>query len=301
MDGSTTPFGFIGIGTLGAPMVRRLLDRGLDVVVWNRTPARCAASVAAGAHLAASPADVARRCAVVGVCLADGSAVEAVALGPDGLFGDDARRVTHLVDFSTGDPAVAVALAAQAAPRGIAWIDCPVSGGPPAAAAGTLIGFAGATSAALDAVRPFTDALFARITPMGGTGAGQLAKLCNQVIVASNVLVMAEALAAAHALGIDATRLPEAFAGGFADSRPLQLFGPRMATRTFDPPLGSIRLMRKDVHLALAAAAGHGVSMPMLTQAAVLYDRVETAAGMHLDDDIASVIRLFDPSPAAAR
>lgn len=296
MDPSTPAFGFIGLGVMGVPMVERLLDLGHRVAVWNRTPSRCAAAVARGARLVASLAEMARHCDLVGLCLSDGAAVEAVTLGEHGLLAGAgaARRVTHLLDFSTGDPAVAVRLAHRAGAETVEWIDCPVSGGPPAAAAGTLIGFAGASEERLQAVRPLTDALFARVTAMGGPGSGQLAKLCNQMIVASNLLVIAEALAAARTLGIDAARLPRALAGGFADSAPLQLFGPRMATGTYEPRLGSIRLMRKDVHLAAAAAGTTGLALPMLAQTVALYDRVERAPHMSLDDDISSIIRLFE-------
>jgi 3-hydroxyisobutyrate dehydrogenase len=286
---------------MGAPMVERLLDFGHPVGVWNRTRERCDAAVARGAVAAGSIAELAQGCELIGICLADGDAVEAVANGPDGLLVTSAPRMRAVLDFSTIDPGRTAALSEQARALGIDWIDCPVSGGVPAARAGTLVGFAGATEEMLPRLRPLTDPLFAKVTPMGGPGAGQLAKLCNQWIVASNLLVIAEALAAARALGLDAWRLPEALAGGFADSKPLQIFGPRMLSHTVEPRMGAIRLMRKDVQLALKAGTLAGAALPSLRHAAQLYDRIAETAGMSLDDDISSLIRLFEPPPPTER
>lgn len=289
MSAPVPTLGFIGLGAMGVPMVERLLERGFPVVVWNRTPSRTDGLVAQGAVRAASPADLAARCDGIGLCLTDGAAVEAIAreLLVEGT------RARWVLDFSTIAPAVAVAIAARADAVGMRWIDCPVSGGPPAARAGALIGLAGGDAADLEHAKPMTDALFARVSRMGGSGAGQLAKLCNQAIVGTNLLVMAEALTLARAVGIDAAGIPAALAGGFADSKPLQLFGPRMASGTVEPKLGAIRLMKKDIGLALAQAHGASLDLPMLEQAGALYERVRSTAGMDLDDDISSIIRLY--------
>jgi 3-hydroxyisobutyrate dehydrogenase-like beta-hydroxyacid dehydrogenase len=297
MSSSLPTIGFLGLGVIGAGMVDRLLDRGFEVWVWNRSPGRCDAAVARGARRLATPAETMTQCDIVGICVSDGAAVDALATGAQGLLsaGAEPPRARAVLDFSTVDPAVALRLSRRAGESAIAWIDCPVSGGPAAARAGTLIGFAGAPAEALAPLRPFTEALFARVTSMGGAGAGQLAKLCNQAIVASNLLVMGETLATARALGMDAASLPAALAGGFADSKPLQIFGTRMASHTFEPKLGALGLMRKDVRLALAQAAAHGLPMPMLEHVGRLYEQIDTHPGMHPDDDISSLIRLFEP------
>lgn len=298
----TTPaytFGFIGLGAMGVPMVERLLDLGHEVLVWNRTASRCDGVVARGARRADSAAQAMQLCDLVGICLADGAAVEAIASGHDGLLAAPSPRARCIVDFSTIDPTVEIALSDKAQAAGIGWVDCPVSGGVPAARNGTLIGFVGGNAIDVASIAPLTDALFARLTVMGGAGAGQLAKLCNQVIVASNMLVIAEVLATARALGMDAGRLPQALADGFADSKPLQIFGPRMAAHVTEPRMGAIGLMRKDVHLALAQGRARGIDQPMAAHAAALYDRFASATGMSLDDDISSLIRLFEPADIA--
>lgn len=299
-NGRDLTVGFIGLGAMGLPMVERLLATGWRTVVWNRTRQRCERVLAKGARWADTPAQLMRQCDLVGLCLSDGQAVEGVALGEGGLFATSTPRTCCIVDFSTADPAVEVALSARAQGLGIGWLDCPVSGGVPAAAAGTLVVFAGGTADDLALARPLLDSVSTQLTHMGAAGAGQLAKLCNQVIVASNVLVIAEAIATARALGIDVSRLPAALAGGFADSKPLQIFGPRMVDHAFLPRLGSIRLMRKDVHLALSMGARKGAQMPMLAHSAQMYDCVGDRPDMSLDDDISCVIRLFERSAAEA-
>ena len=295
-----TQLGFIGLGTMGHAMVERLLDVGHSLTVWNRTAERCGSAVSRGAVPAGSIAEVARTCEIAAVCLSDGAAVESIATGQGGLLDESNPRLKCIVDFSTIDPALSAALSEHARKMGVVWIDCPVSGGPLAARAGSLIGFAGTTQQGLTFARPMTDGLFARVTPMGAPGTGQVAKLCNQWIVASNLLVVAEALAAARKLGMDVSRLPEALAGGFADSKPLQVFGHRMAAHNFEPHMGAIRLMRKDVRLAFTEGARHGALLPMLSCVSQLYDSVVERADMSLDDDISSLIRLFEPSPPAA-
>ncbi len=286
--------GVLGLGAMGVPMVERLLDCERSVVVWNRTPERCAGVVARGAQRAATPAEIMQRCDIVAICLADGAAVEGVAYGDDGVLSAPTPRARVVLECSTIDPDTAIALAARAAAARIAWLDCPVSGGVPAARAGRLIGFAGGSADDLLRARSLTDALFAKVTLMGGPGSGQLAKLINQWIVASNVLVMAEALAAARAMGLDAARLPDALAGGFADSQPLQIFGPRMVSHNYEPRLGAIRLMRKDAHLALKHGTAHGAELPMLRNTVAMYERIAEHPGMSLEDDISSLVRLFD-------
>jgi 3-hydroxyisobutyrate dehydrogenase len=150
-------------------------------------------------------------------------------------------------------------------------IDAPVSGGVPGAEKGTLAIMAGGSAEDVERARPIVMHLAQRFTRMGDSGAGQVTKLCNQIIVGSLFPVIAEAIRLAEAAGVDAKRLPEALKGGFADSLPLQIFGARMAAREFEPPLGAGNIMLKDLENAAAVAREFGVPLPMARTAAELY------------------------------
>jgi 3-hydroxyisobutyrate dehydrogenase len=257
--------GFIGTGRLGTPMVQRLLECGVPVTVWNRTASRSASLIEAGATWAASARALAASVDVVCLCLADTAAVEAVARD-DG----EGRGVLHamprgglVIDFSSIDPEATVRLSREASSHGIHWVDAPVSGGVPAARRGALIVFAGGDAAAVERAAPLFAALAQRVTHMGGSGAGQLTKSCNQQIVASNLLVLAEMLAFAERAGIEASKLPAALAGGFADSLPLQLFGPRMVEGIESPPLAAVGTFHKDLAQVVRLAAQAGADVPL--------------------------------------
>jgi 3-hydroxyisobutyrate dehydrogenase len=223
--------GYLGLGMMGFPMTRRLVNAGYDVTVWNRSSGKATALVEAGAKLAAHPRDVATTASTIFMCLTDAAAVENVVFGPDGLaIAPGAGKL--VVDFSSIHPDAARSIAARLkAANGMGWIDAPVSGGTMGAEEGTLAVMAGGDAADIERVRPYVLAMARRLTHMGPVGAGQTTKLCNQVIVGCAMAVLAEATRLAVNAGIDARRLPEALAGGFADSIPLQLFVPRMARR----------------------------------------------------------------------
>ncbi len=286
--------GFVGLGDIGMPMALRLLGAG-PVVAWNRSPDKLAAFVTAGGEAAVTPAELMERCDLIGLCLTSHDAVEAVAFGADGLFSRPATGKV-VADFSTGSPDRAMSFAARATAGGAGWVDAPVSGGVAGAHAGTLIIFAGGTAADVAAVQPLFAPLAARVSHMGSAGAGQTTKLCNQMIVACNVLVMAETLAAARRAGVDAARLPSALKGGFADSTPFQIFGPRMAEHRFTPRLGAIGLMEKDLLMARQMVEQAGAIGPISKLCADLYARVHDTPAMDVEADIASVIGLFEPS-----
>lgn len=293
--------GFIGLGDMGMPMVRHLLATGHAVTVWNRTAARCEALAAdTPVQVAASPAALARACDVIGLCLSSHVTVQALCEGEDGLFAQAAAagRRPVFVDFSTGSPQVAQALAAAAQRHGAQWVDAPVSGGPPAAAAGTLTILAGGTPEAVAAAQGLLDGVASHVTHLGPAGAGQMTKLCNQLIVASNVMAVAEATALARRAGVDPTRLAPALAGGFADSRPLQLFGPRMAAHAFTPRLGALELMEKDVNLVNALALDSGAITPLAAQVAALFAQAHERADIDPQGDLSQVIRLFEATPS---
>ncbi|MGF6482356.1 NAD(P)-dependent oxidoreductase [Paraburkholderia sp. JPY419] len=273
--------GFCGPGLMGAPMVRHLLRAGHTVHVWNRTRAKAEALRAEGAHVVDAPRELAARCDAVLLCVADAAAVEQTVFGPAGLLDGDPstpRRVHWIVDHSSIAPAATRALARRvadfagqggaagtaASPDGasIGWIDAPVSGGVAGATAGTLAIMAGGEASDLAAVRPLLDAYAARVTHMGEVGAGQTAKLCNQAIVTATVAAIAEAVSLAQRSGIDAAKLPEALAGGWADSVLLRTFVPRM-TQSDLAPIGALRTFQKDVDTVAATAYETGTPMPV--------------------------------------
>lgn len=254
--------GFIGIGLMGRPMTLRLLAAGYKVSVWNRSPEKLAPVVAKGAIAKASPAEVARYADIVMMCVTDQKSVEQVLFGAGGVA-EGAAEGKIVIDFSSIAPASAREYAARLEALGVGYIDAPVSGGTPGAEQGTLAIMAGGKAAQIEFVRPLIAELASRFTRMGDSGAGQVTKLANQIIVASLFPVIAEAMRLAEAAGVDAARLPEALQGGFADSKPLQVFGPRMAARAWEPALGTVNVMLKDLLNAATVAEGEGVPLPM--------------------------------------
>lgn len=259
--------GFCGPGLMGAPMIRHLLGAGHAVRVWNRTREKAEALVADGARVAAAPRELAQHAEIVLLCVADAAAVEAVVFGADGLLGAqgdpaDRTRMRCIVDHSSIPPDATRALAARAAARGVGWVDAPVSGGVTGAQAGTLAVMAGGADADIALVAPILAAYSARVTHMGTVGAGQTTKLCNQAIVTATVAAIAEAVSLARRSGIDAARLPEALAGGWADSALLRTFVPRMTQDGLDP-IGALKTFQKDVDTIAAAAQQTGTPMPV--------------------------------------
>ena len=275
--------GYLGLGMMGFPMARRLVNAGHNVAVWNRSSGKAAMLVEAGAKLAGCPRDVGATANIVFMCLTDAAAVEAVVFGPDGLA-TAAGAGKLVVDFSSIHPDAARSIAARLkSANGMRWIDAPVSGGTMGAEQGTLAVMAGGDAADIERVRPYVLAMARRLTHMGPTGAGQTSKLCNQVIVGCAMAVLAEATRLAVNAGIDAERLPEALAGGFADSIPLQLFVPRMAQGIHSPPLGHIATMLKDLDTVIEVARDTSSPVPMSALAAQLFRLAKAARGADAD------------------
>jgi 3-hydroxyisobutyrate dehydrogenase len=275
--------GYLGLGMMGFPMTRRLVNAGYDVMVWNRSSAKATALVEAGAKLATQPRDVAATANIIFLCLTDAAAVDDVAFGPDGLAtADGAGKL--VVDFSSIHPDAARCIAARLKlANGMGWIDAPVSGGTMGAEEGTLAVMAGGDAADIERVRPYVLAMARRLTHMGPIGAGQTSKLCNQVIVGCAMAVLAEATRLAVNAGIDAKRLPEALAGGFADSIPLQLFVPRMVQGIHSPPLGHVATMLKDLDTVIDVARDTSSPVPMSALAAQLFRLAKAARGADAD------------------
>ena len=282
--------GYIGIGLMGRPMVLRLLAAGHEVAVWNRSRGKLDAVTANGAKAMDTPREVARASDMVMMCVTDQKAVQEVLFGKDGIAGSR-RKGLLVVDFSSIAPASASAFAAKMEKRGMGLIDAPVSGGTAGAEKGTLAIMAGGKEEHIERARPVVMHLAQRFTRMGPSGAGQVTKLCNQVIVGSLFPVIAEAVRLAEAGGVDAKMLPEALKGGFADSLPLQIFGARMAARAFEPPLGTNAIMLKDLKNAAAVAKKHGLPLPMAGLAAKRY-RMLVEAGK-ADKDPATLVELL--------
>ncbi|KVM63749.1 2-hydroxy-3-oxopropionate reductase [Burkholderia ubonensis] len=286
--------GFCGPGLMGAPMIRHLLAAGHRVGVWNRTRAKSEALAADGARVVDTPRALAEQVETVLLCVLDARAVGDVVFGPDGLLSGDAaaRRVRRIVDHSSIPPGVTRDYAKRAADLGVGWVDAPVSGGVPGAQAGTLAVMAGGRAEDLDAVRPLIDAYAARITHMGDAGAGQTAKLCNQAIVTATITAIAEAVGLAQASGIDAARLAQALAGGWADSVLLQTFVPRM-TSGGHTPIGALGTFQKDVDTIADAARDTGAVMPV---SATVQQVLRLGAAMGLADaDFAAFIDIVRP------
>lgn len=289
---STRPsLGFAGIGLMGLPMCRRLLAAGYSLTVWNRNPAKCAPLVEAGARQVATPAELCAQADVVMLCLADTAVVREVVFGPAGVA-EGAKPGQLLVDFSSLEPTATREMAAELADKtGMAWLDSPVSGGVVGAEAGSLAIMVGGDAADLDRVRPVLLELGQRVTHMGGVGAGQVTKACNQMIVACNALVIAEVVALAEQAGVDASLIAEALAGGFADSRPLQILAPQMAESRFEPVKWHVRTLLKDLDTAVKFSRETGSATPISGLAAQLM-RLHGAQGF-LQKDPATLVQMY--------
>lgn len=262
--------GFAGIGLMGLPMCRRLLAAGYPLRVWNRSADKCLPLLQEGAGRVETPAELCADAEVVMLCLADTAAVREVVFGADGLV-ESARPGQLLVDFSSLEPAATREMAEELLQRtGMHWLDAPVSGGTAGAEAGSLAIMAGGRADDVQRVRPILAHLGQRLTHMGEVGAGQVSKVCNQMLVACNALVIAEVVALAERSGVDASLLASALAGGFADSKPLQILAPQMAASQFEPVRWHVRTLLKDLDTAVKLAREQGSATPMSGLAAQL-------------------------------
>ncbi|MGE8336902.1 NAD(P)-dependent oxidoreductase [Pseudomonas laurylsulfatiphila] len=283
--------GFAGIGLMGLPMCRRLLAAGYPLAVWNRNPDKCKPLVEAGARQVASPAELCQHADVVMLCLADTAVVREVVFGPAGIV-EGARKGQLLVDFSSLEPNATREMAADLAGRtGMGWLDTPVSGGVVGAEAGSLAIMAGGDAQDLERVRPVLSNLGQRVTHMGGVGAGQVTKACNQMIVACNALVIAEVVALAERSGVDASLIAEALAGGFADSKPLQFLAPQMAENRFEPIKWHVRTLLKDLDAAVKFSREQGSATPISGLAAQLM-RLHGSQGF-LEKDPSTLVQMY--------
>ena len=291
MQRSLPRLAFAGIGLMGLPMCQRLLAAGYPLVVWNRNPDKCTPLLALGAQQVQTPAELCAQADIILLCLADTNAVAEVVFAEQGV----AKALTEqqiLVDLSSIEPAATRAMAQRLlTEQGAQWLDVPVSGGVGGADAGTLAMMAGGDAQALAQVRPVLEHLGQRMTHMGAVGSGQIAKVCNQMLVACNAMVIAEVVALAERAGVDAALLAPALAGGFADSKPLQILAPQMAAREFEPVKWHVRTLLKDLDMAVQLSQQHTSATPMSGLAAQLM-RAHAAQG-HLANDPATLIKLY--------
>ncbi|MBV1900378.1 MAG: NAD(P)-dependent oxidoreductase [Kordiimonadaceae bacterium] len=291
MQKHTKTIGFIGIGLMGTPMVKRLLAAGFSVVIWNRTPEKCRALQASGATIAPSAQELVAAVDIVMLCLSNTAVVDTVIFGEKGIA-SALQPEQVVVDFSSIDPEKTKEIsAALMQANGTEWIDAPVSGGTKGAETGALIIMAGGDATVLSKVKPFLDPLARSVTHMGPSGAGQMAKICNQMIVASNAMVIAEVVALARRADVDVSKLPQALAGGFADSIPLQVLVPQMADHDFTLKW-KVATLLKDLNGAAQMADLQGAATPV-TNAARLALEKHDAAG-NSDRDFSSIIELYE-------
>ena len=278
--------GFVGLGIMGRPMALNILKGGFDLTVWARRAESMAPLLEAGAKGAASPAEVAAACDIVVSMVSDAPDVEAVALGSGGVA-EGARPGLIYIDMSTIAPAAAQSIAARLAEKGVTMLDAPVSGGEVGAISGGLTIMVGGDAAAFAKVEP----LFARMgkaaTLIGGPGAGQVAKACNQILTGVGVLAVAEAFNFARKSGVDAGKVREALLGGFAYSRILENHGQRMLDRNFKPGFKAW-MHQKDMNIVMQEAHRLGLMLPSSAATAQLFNAM-VGSGMGEEDSVAAL------------
>ena len=273
--------GFIGLGIMGKPMARNLLAAGFDLTVHSRGPGPVGELVAAGARRASGPAEVAAASDITITMLPDTPDVEQVLVGDGGVLSAVAPG-SLVVDMSSIDPGPTRILAEAFAARDVAMLDAPVSGGERGAIDAALSIMIGGDEGAVRRAMQVFETLGKNIVHIGPSGAGQVAKACNQLVVAATIEAVAEALLLAERSGVDAAKVREALLGGFAGSKILEVHGQRMLDRTFDPGF-RIRLHRKDARIVEEAAAATGTPMPAFAAVAAQLQRAVDAGDGDLD------------------
>jgi 3-hydroxyisobutyrate dehydrogenase len=286
--------GFLGTGLMGAPMAMRLIGAGHDVHVWNRSVEKAEPLRLAGAVVEATPQAVAAGTEMIAMCLTDAAAVEDVLFGDNGVCREEK---TSVVDFTSMNPFQSLKIAERMQRVGAqAYVDAPVSGGVSGAENGTLVVMCGGVPDQIARFEPVFKAVASRVTHMGGVGAGQVAKLCNQHIVASTIIAMAEAVALARRIGIDVRRLPDALEGGLADSKTFRLWGVRMAMGSWEPNVGALDTMWKDVRNVLATMQSSNMDAPLAHAVEAIYAKLSLSGRGR--DDLGSIVSFFDSIPA---
>lgn len=282
--------GFIGLGIMGRPMAKNLLKAGYSLSVHNRSRGPVDDLVAAGAKGGGSPRGVASASDITITMLPDSPDVQDVVQGRYGVL-EGLRRGGVLVDMSSISPIVTREIASAVEAAGAQMLDAPVSGGEKGAIEATLSIMVGGPAAVFERVRPIFEALGKNIVHVGDHGAGQVTKLCNQIVVALTIQAVGEALVLAAKAGVDPAKVRQALLGGFAQSRILDLHGQRMLDRNFAPGF-RVNLHQKDLNNALSAAAALGVPLPAT---AVVQESFTALAGKgRADLDHSSLVTLLE-------
>ncbi|WP_332675833.1 2-hydroxy-3-oxopropionate reductase [Aromatoleum sp.] len=276
--------GFIGLGLMGRPMALNLMRAGHRLHVWSRRRESMLPLLDAGAGDGASAADVASRAEVVISMVADAPDVEQVALGPQGVA-DGARPGLVFADMSTIAPAAAQSVAARLKARGIEMLDAPVSGGEIGAINASLTIMVGGDATAFERAKPLFDAMGKTVSLIGASGAGQVAKACNQILTGVGVAAVAEALNFAKKSGVDAAKVREALLGGFAYSRVLENHGQRMLDRNFKPGFKAW-MHQKDMRIVMEEAHRLGLALPSAAATAQMFNAM-VGSGLGEDDSVA--------------
>jgi len=284
--------GFIGIGLMGEPMTLRLLAAGYTVNVWNRSPEKLHTVTEAGATAYNNIADLVQHSDMILLCLADSPVVEKIVTEHIIAHGNKDKL---LIDLSSTHPETTKQLAQRLQEScAMDWVDAPVSGGVAGATNGTLAIMAGGSEKSVNIARQILTPLYAQLTHMGEVGSGQITKVCNQMIVSCNVLVIAEMIALAEKSGVNASKIASALAGGFADSKPLQIVAPEMASANFTPVKWRVRTLLKDLNMATDLAKKHTSATPM----SALAEQLMQLHGSHgfLEQDPSTLIKLYKPN-----
>jgi 2-hydroxy-3-oxopropionate reductase len=285
--------GFIGLGLMGRPMAKNLLKAGYPLVVHSRSETPVAELVTAGAARAASPAELASRATRIITMVPDSPDVELVLEGPDGVF-TTLQAGSIIIDMSSIAPAVARRLADRARTLGASMLDAPVSGGDIGAAAGTLSIMVGGDARTFAVVKPILDVMGnpEKVVYIGESGAGQLCKLCNQMVIGGTLIAVAEALALARKAGVDAGRVREALLGGFAASRVLEVHGERALKGTYAPGFKT-HLYAKDMRNVVATLAEYDAAAPVTAVVQQLLHATMAAGYGELDNSVMARV-VFD-------
>jgi 2-hydroxy-3-oxopropionate reductase len=282
--------GFIGLGLMGRPMAINVARGGHTLQLWARRAASLEPFAQFGAHAHISPAEVAKHADIVITMVADAPDVEQVTLGENGLA-SGARPGLLVVDMSTIAPAAARRIGMRLADRGIEFLDAPVSGGVVGAIDGTLSIMVGGKAAAFEKMKPIFELMGKNIVHVGDSGAGQVAKACNQTVVAMTMLAVAEALTFAKKSGVDGAKVREALLGGFAYSKILDHHGKKMLERNWEPGFKAW-MQQKDLRIVLQSAHDLGLAMPGAAVASQFFNAM-VGCGMGEEDNMA-VIKLIE-------
>ncbi|MCE4222909.1 2-hydroxy-3-oxopropionate reductase [Methylobacterium sp. C25] len=281
--------GFIGLGIMGTPMAGHLIAGGHSLFLKTRRQVP-QALISAGGTACACAAEVAERADVIILMVPDTPDVEAVLFGPDGVA-EGLKPGKVVVDMSSISPIATRNFAARIAEKGCDYLDAPVSGGEVGAKNAALSIMVGGKAEAFERVKPLFDLMGKPVTHVGEAGAGQVAKVANQIIVALTIEAVAEGLLFASKAGADPAKVRQAITGGLATSRILELHGDRMIKRSFDPGF-RIRLHQKDLNLALEGARSLGMALPATALAQQLFSACVANGGA--DADHSAMVRALE-------